>query len=237
MVANEEDMMTGWRPLPQVVAHRLQKMILAGELKPGDRIPSQRALSERFSVSRASLREALLTLETLGLVRTEPARGTFVTEGRGRGRGGNQRWRYQDSYSVHDVFGTRLMLEGTIAATAAASVSAEDIAALSRLTDEMEQFWQDGDLLANVEADLQFHSRIVRACQNQLLRALYDTVRDLLTETQRQPIPFTQSDRMKESINEHRKIVAALEDRQGTVARTAMESHIRNTAACAGVAV
>jgi GntR family transcriptional repressor for pyruvate dehydrogenase complex len=237
MVANEQDMMTGWRPLPQVVAHRLQKMILDGELKPGDRIPSQRALSERFSVSRASLREALLTLETLGLVRTEPARGTFVTESRGQGRNGSQRWRYQDSYSVRDVFETRLMLEGTIAATAALSVTQEDIAVLSRLTDEMETFWQEGDLLANVEADLQFHARIARACRNQMLRSMYDTVRDLLTETQRQPIPFTRSDRMRDSIGEHRAIIAALQGRQAATARSAMEDHIRNTAECAGVVV
>lgn len=237
MVGHEDETTAGWRPLPQVVAHRLQKMILQGELKPGDRIPSQRVLSEQFSVSRASLREALLTLETLGLVRTEPARGTFVTAGRGQGHGGSHRWRYQDSYPVRDVFETRLMLEGTIASKAALSVTEEDLATMARLTDEMERHWQEGDLLANVEADLQFHARIARACRNQMLLSMYDAARDLLTETQRQPIPYTQSDRMRASIGEHRAIIGALASRQGEVARLAMENHIRNTAACAGMAL
>ena len=52
----------GWSPLPQVLARRLQAMILKGELAAGSRLPSQRVLSSRYAVSRASLREALLEL-------------------------------------------------------------------------------------------------------------------------------------------------------------------------------
>ena len=72
---------SGWTPLPQVVARRLQQMLLDGGLKAGDRIPSQRILSDQFNVSRASLREAPLTLETLALIKTSPGRGTFVAAG------------------------------------------------------------------------------------------------------------------------------------------------------------
>ena len=57
---------SGWTPLPQVVARRLQQMILDGDLKPGDLIPSQRVLSQQFDVSRASLREALLDPRNAG---------------------------------------------------------------------------------------------------------------------------------------------------------------------------
>ena len=61
------------------VARHIQGMILSGELATGRRIPGQREFAEQLGISRASLREALLTLETLGLVRTEPGRGTFVS--------------------------------------------------------------------------------------------------------------------------------------------------------------
>ena len=75
----EEDF--GKLPVTEVVTRRIQEMIRSGEFPPDAKLPSQRILSERLGVSRASLREALLTLETLGLIRTLPARGTFVTAG------------------------------------------------------------------------------------------------------------------------------------------------------------
>ena len=84
-------------PVGQAIARQLQEMIRSGELKPGEKLPSQRVLSERLKVSRPSLREALLTLETLGLVRTLPARGTFVVDPDAEGDGAPSIWRYNDS--------------------------------------------------------------------------------------------------------------------------------------------
>ena len=228
----------GWTPLPQQVARRLQDMIREGALKPGDRLPSQRVLSERLAVSRASLREALLTLETLGLLRTEPARGTFVAgPARAEPGGAALKWRYADSYSAQEVFETRMMLEGRIAAGAAALIDAPALRALAQATDEMERCWDAGDLLANVEADLLFHRIIARHCPNRMLQGLYGVIAHLLTETQRQPIPRTEAERMKGSLAEHRSIIAALEARDAGWARLAMEAHVRNTAQCAGVSV
>lgn len=224
----------GWTPLPQIVARRLQKMILEGQLKAGDLIPSQRQLSEQFKVSRTSLREALLTLETLGLVKTEPGRGTFVTANR-PDRGASLKWRYSDSYSMQDVFETRHMLEGQIARSAALAADESTLAILTEATNEMERCWDLGDLLANVEADLRFHHTIMLSCTNGMLRAVYETVEGLLTETQRQPIPRTNPTRMRASLAEHRQIIEALSRRDANAAFSEMQRHIANTAACAGI--
>lgn len=223
-----------WTPLPQVVARRLQKMILDGELRAGDLIPSQRQLAEQFSVSRASLREALLTLETLGLVKTEPGRGTFVTAGSPDPRAASK-WRYSDSHSMQDVFETRQMLEGRIVMAAAKVIDAAAITVLIAATDEMERCWDAGDLLSNVEADLRFHRTIAMHCPNRMLRSVYETVQDLLAETQRQPIPRTNPTRMRASLSEHRDIIAALSRRDSAAACEAMLRHIANTAACADI--
>jgi GntR family transcriptional repressor for pyruvate dehydrogenase complex len=226
---------SAWAPLSQVLARRLQSMILSGELPQGARIPSQRVLSQRFEVSRASLREALLTLETLGLVRTEPGRGTFVAPQ--APAAASSRWRYADSHSLHDVFETRLMLEGRIAEAAATQIEGVPLDTLTKATNEMEQCWEAGDLLANVEADLLFHLTIARSCPNRMLLALYEAVTHLLTETQRQPIPRTEPRRMAASLSEHRLIVAALQKHDPIATRLAMESHVRNTARCAGIEI
>jgi GntR family transcriptional regulator, transcriptional repressor for pyruvate dehydrogenase complex len=225
-----------WTPLPQVVARQLQQMILDGEWREGSAIPSQRHLSEQFNVSRASLREALLTLETLGLVKTEPGRGTFVTA-RHPDQSAALKWRYSDSHSMQDVFETRHMLEAEIARCAAAGVDAAALAELADATDEMERCWDAGDLLANVEADLRFHRTITRCCPNRMLQSVYDTVQGLLTETQRQPIPRTNPVRMRASLAEHREIIAALTAQDGTAAAAAMRRHVANTAACAGITI
>lgn len=226
--------------MPQMVARRLQAMIISGELPLGARVPSQRLLSQNLEVSRASLREALLTLETLGLVRTEPGRGTFVTARPTAVSGATTtsgRWRYADSHSLQDVFETRLMLEGRIAAAAAPDFDGTALALLRQATDEMERCWSAGDLVANVEADLLFHRTIARACPNRLLLALYEEVTPLLTETQRQPIPRTEAGRMAASVAEHRALIASLASGDTTATRLAMETHVRNTAHCAGITI
>jgi len=221
--------------VPQSVAREIQAMIQSGSLKVGEKIPSQREFSQKFGISRASLREALLTLETLGLLKTEAGRGTFVSGGPSSTSNNMAPWRYSDTYSVFDVFQTRIMLEGQIAGLAAGRLMATQLEQMERATQRMEERWESQDLLANVEADLEFHAVIASACSNAMLRALYDAVRDQLTETQRQPIPITDPARMKASISEHRSIIAALRANDPAGSRTAMETHIRNTARCAGL--
>lgn len=225
----------GWQPVPHVVARRLQELITSAEWKSGERIPSQRVLSEQLAVSRASLREALQMLETLGLIRSEPGRGTFVTYGKEMHRGADPRWRYADSFPLRDVFQTRIMLESEIAALAALAIPEEALRQMEAATVEMQRGWDTGDLVANVAADLAFHRTVVDQCGNQLLRALYDNVADLLTETQRQPIPQTSTERMAQSVGEHRTLIAALRRHDPEAARAAMAAHIANTAIHAGV--
>ncbi|MFT4181536.1 MAG: FCD domain-containing protein [Rhizobium sp.] len=222
--------------VPQSVAREIQTMITGGALKPGEKIPSQRTFSQKFGISRASLREALLTLETLGLLKTEPGRGTFVVARPQEQTDHMAPWRYSDSYSIFDVFQTRIMIEGEIARLAAGRLTQSQVEQMETATRTMEEGWARQDRLANVEADLEFHGIIVSACSNAMLRALYDATRQQLTETQRQPIPITNPERMRESIAEHRRIIASLAANDGVGAKREMERHIRNTAQCAGLA-
>ncbi len=227
--------MTGKSSVTQTVAAKLQDMIRSGELQPDAKIPSQRILSERLQVSRASLREALLTLETLGLVRTFPARGTFVVGE--ADRGGPQPWRFDGRYTILDVFQSRLLVEGELCRLAAPHVTAAIADQLEHATRQFEEAWTADDLVAHVEADLRFHRLIVETAPNAMLRDLYRSVRDLMTESQRVPIPNTAVSRMQSSINEHRSILDALRQNDAQRSADAMRSHIRNTAACVGVSL
>lgn len=221
-------------PVTQTIARRLQEMIRAGDLKAGEKLPSQRVLSEQLKVSRPSLREALLTLETLGMVRTLPARGTYVVD-RAATSDPPSFWRYDGAYSLLEVFQSRVLIESELCRLAAGQLRAEMTGVLEQTNEAFESAWKQGDLIAHVEADLQFHKAIAEACPNVMLRKLYESVRDLLTESQRQPIPNTAGERMTQSIQEHRNILAALLRGDQEQAAQAMRAHICNTAFCAGV--
>lgn len=220
-------------PVPHVTARHIQEMIRTGALAPGQRLPGQRELAERLGVSRASLREALLTLETLGLIQTRPGRGTFVVA---RGTQTTPApWRYAGSYALHDVFQCRLLLECEICRLVAAEVRDEDLRRMREAAEEFRGAWGSGDLLAHVEADLRFHEAIAAACPNRMLRELYGSVRLLLAETQRQPLPATPEERMQASIQEHHRIVDALGRRDPRLAAAEMRNHIVATSRGVGV--
>ena len=222
-------------PVTQIVARRLQEMIRNGEWQIGQKLPSQRVLSEQLKVSRPTLREALLTLETLGLVGTLPARGTFVLDPASRPP--RTVWRYDDAHNLRDVFQTRLLVEGEMCGLAAISMTDKVSESLYAAATAFEEAWHRGDLVAHVEADLALHRGIADACPNRMLASIYINMQHLLSETQRQPIPNTDPDRMKNSIAEHKSILAALKSNDPEAAQRAMQGHIRNTARCAGVSV
>ena len=227
------DMMWDKGPLTEAIARRLQQMIRSGELKPGQKLPSQRVLADQLNVSRPSLREALLTLETLGLVQTLPARGTFVLDP--ASRPALPAWRYDDAHDLRDVFQTRILIEAELCRLAATAMTPSVLADLNAAAQSFEEAWTAGDLVAHVEADLAFHLGIATACPNRMLTNLYRTVQQLVTETQRHPIPNTNPDRMLQSIAEHWAIVEALERGDSRAAGERMHDHVRNTARGAGV--
>tara|TARA_R110002049_G_scaffold82977_7_gene211019 strand:+ start:53 stop:760 length:708 start_codon:yes stop_codon:yes gene_type:complete len=221
----------------QLVQRRIAAMIRNGDLVPGQKLPSQRGFSEQLQVSRATLREGLMRLETLGLLRTEPARGTFVTDPKDARRDEKLPWRFSERYMASDVFQARFVLESEIAAAAALHISTHDMAALTQATNQMETAWKRGDIVANVEADVQFHSIIVASCPNVFMQDIYASVRAQVVETQMQAIPATEASRMKASLSEHRAVIVALSRRDAEEARREMRAHIRNTALCAGLQI
>ena len=231
---HQAEVMLEKAPVTETTARRLQEMIRSGEFAVGSRIPSQRVLSDMLQVSRPSLREALLTLETLGLVRTLPARGTFVVD-KDAQPPSSSTWRYDDLFSLEDVFQTRILIECELCRTAALNLEPTTLRQIEGYAVAFEQAWKQGDLVAHVEADLSLHRAIAEASPNHMLRRIYESVQTFLTESQRQPVPTTARERMAQSIAEHGEIVAALRTGSGDLAHGAMHKHIMNTAACAGV--
>lgn len=215
--------------VPHDIAARIQDQIRAGALKPGERLPSQRILSEQWRISRASLREALSVLETLGLVDIRPGLGVFVSEAPAP----PLRHFAQSGFAPKDVYEARLALE-TMAAALAALV--HDDGALLRMEASvaaLEAAVEAGDLVAMARADSVFHDAVIDAARNPLIEAMYRTAREAMEATQRAPMATRVS--LTDTLEEHRAILAAIRSRSADDAGAAMRRHIVGSARRLGV--
>jgi len=210
----------------------IREIIDSGQIKEGDSLMSQPKLAAQLDVSRASLREAMSTLETLGYLRIEAGRGTFVAS---KDPSSNAKWRFADSYPDVQVFQSRLYLECSIAAEAACHIG---VAGLDDLRDQnaaMARAWKHDDRVEINDADTAFHETIVANCGNQMLQDMYAGVAQILQESQRYPIPVTPKLRAAGSIAEHEHIIQAMHHRDRVRASKAMQVHIVETANALGL--
>ena len=156
--------------ISDAVAGELEKRILEGSLKPGDRLPPERELSVELGVSRPSLREAIHKLVNKGLLSTRHGGGTYVTDRL------NAPFvdPWQDMLSGHpdlrgDVLEFRHMLEGQAAALAAERATDADIERLDAAYAAMCSAYASDDITASVDADVAFHQAIAEASHNVLI--------------------------------------------------------------------
>ncbi len=222
------------QPIPIRTAEAIQALIRARGLKAGDALPAQRQLADHLGVSRPSLREALSILETLGVVSVEAGRGVFVIDPATRATGPAS-WRYDQLFSLRDVYQTRLAIEGLAAALTAAAIHGGVIAEFEALNAAMDAAAERRDALALADADTRFHDLIFSLCGNAMFQKLYQDIRTVFVESQR--IPMTERARLAETAAEHRRVLDAFTARQPEAARKAMEEHIRNSAARAGLVI
>ncbi|MBP2300505.1 FadR/GntR family transcriptional regulator [Azospirillum picis] len=223
--------MRGRLLVPQAAVARIRQIIDEQGLRPGDQLPPQRELAERLSISRASLREALSALETLGLIRIEVGRGVFLTDGKPPDPVAT--WRFADLYSPREVYEARLALEPQAAQLAAASLPAAGLGALASTLVRMRAAFEAHDLAQAGVEDSTFHRLIVEGCGNRMFTDLFRTVDAVVAEIQR--LPFAREDRIWETLDEHERILEALRMRDGGRAAQAMSDHISGAAGRLGI--
>lgn len=218
-----------------VAAQKLQEMIQSGALQPDQQLPSQLELSEQLGISRASLREALSMLETLGFLRIEPGRGTFVATSMPTSDGRLATRAISGRYTKQDTYQTRLYLESLVISIVASTIVPPVLAALNEHTTLMCLAWDKNDLVGVVNHDRNFHHAIWDACPNHLLRDMCMSMAEEFAATRSYPLPATRPARFIESANEHFAMVDALAVGDSNRAAAMMQGHILNTAAAAGL--
>ena len=217
------------------IVKQVEDSILNGQLKPGDQLPAERDLAQRFGVSRTAVREAVKTLREKGLVEAYSGRGTFVTNGTSQAIRQSLdlmiRINLQEG-SAH-VAELRHVLEPEIAALAAPRIEEQLLATMREAVAVMDRNLHDPE--AYVEADLDFHLALAEAVGNPLILSLLDSIVGLLRE-QRSRI-FNVDGGPERGQFHHKRILAAIEKRDPEKAREAMRAHLKQVLADSSASV
>ncbi|MCG6882510.1 MAG: FCD domain-containing protein [Silicimonas sp.] len=213
----------------QLVVRQIELLILRGILQPGERLPSERELSERMGVSRPSLRDAVAALQEAGLLVCRANAGIFVAEVLGSTFSpGLIRLFGKHEEAVFDYLDFRCDLEGLAAERAARLGSESDLAVVNNAFARMEA--EDGKRTPKHEADLDaaFHLAIVEASHNvvmlHMMRSMYDLLQQGVFYNRK--IMFQQRTKRSSLLDQHRDINAAIQLRDAEAARRAIEDHI-----------
>ena len=198
-------------------------------LKPGERLPAERELCKTFGVGRTSLREALRSLAVMGILDGRVGEGTFVCNNNRKHLEKVLQWGFLlDRKKVQDLVETRLTLESQTAFLAAQRATTDDLAEIERALAGMEGAVGEPDSF--LEFDLHFHLLIAQATQNSILASLLGTTRAYLQEwikgSLAQPTAPGKGERARLSLNQHGRILSALQKRRPEEAREEMSAHI-----------
>lgn len=215
--------------LSHSVVRQIELLILRGILRPGERLPSERELSERLGVSRPSLRDAVADLQARGLLTSRPNAGIFVAEVLGSAFAPA----LIELFSAHeeavfDYLTFRRDMEGLIAERAAQFGSDTDLEVIAAIFAKMEVAHQKRDPSDEAELDANFHMAIIEASHNvvmlHMMRSMYDLLRQGVFYN-RQMIFRSRATR-EHLLDQHRAINAGIQARDSVAARAAVEAHL-----------
>ncbi|MFT2818049.1 FadR/GntR family transcriptional regulator [Leifsonia sp. A12D58] len=220
----------------QMVLEHIEADLLSGALRPGDHLPSERALSIELGVGRSSVREAIRVLEVLGLIRTAtgsgPTSGAIIVATPSGGMSALMRLQVAATgFAVSDIVKTRLVLETSVAADLAATEPRPDLTLATDLLDAMEPGEADATQLTINEflaLDTQFHLTLAEILGNQVIAATMAGLRSSVESYARVGASHLDSwaDASARLMHEHRQIIAAIEAGDADRARTVVHAHI-----------
>lgn len=209
--------------LSQAIAEEILEWIRSGEVRPGDRLPTEQELMARFEVGRNTVREAVQSLVALGVLDVRPGRGTRVLALSSE--------RVLDSATVAtllgdqtivDLYEFRLLLEAEIAVLATRRATDHDVAEIAAAGERYRNTLARGE--PTYDADIDFHRAIARAAHNLIYVRVLDAIADLVVGARR---PLERLAEAREvAAEEHDEIYAAIAARDAERARGAMRGHL-----------
>ena len=209
---------------------QIAEMIRTGNYAAGDRLPGERQLARQLQVSRASVREALRKLETVGLLDIRQGLGTYVRDpNREVIQASFPPYILTDQDTLQKLFEIREIIEVEAAARAAQRATADQLATMRHWLAAVETAIARQESEGIITADVEFHRQIIISTGNDILvnfmDSIVDVLRDMRWDSSRIPAL------LPEIITGHRAILAAIEARDSVGARQAMQAHLTGISA------
>jgi GntR family transcriptional repressor for pyruvate dehydrogenase complex len=210
--------------LSDTIAESIENDILSGELKLGDKLPSENRLSEMFGVSRNVIREALRLVKERGLVEISTGSGIYVSSPKAAIIGRNlNRMVAVNNYLLSDFFDMRMTLETKASRMAAVNITDEELAKLERTINIMKEMSDNS--VAFGEAENKFHYVVARASRNDFLRIFIDSLMDAQAVYTTEELDGKYC---REIVHDHEKIYYALKHHKEAEAERCMAQHVAN---------
>jgi GntR family transcriptional regulator, transcriptional repressor for pyruvate dehydrogenase complex len=206
------------------VARQIERLILK-KLRPGDKLPSERELAESLAVSRSSIRDAIRSLELMGMVEPRQGAGTIVREITPNSVANplaNALKRKQEV--IGELLDFRRIIEPPLAARAATHATSEDITEMEDILDRQKMKLRKGE--STIPEDSEFHYAIAMASGNSVVLKVLDILMDLLRETRERSLQV--EGRPQKSLAGHRRILSAIKRHDAGGANAAMRQHIED---------
>jgi GntR family transcriptional repressor for pyruvate dehydrogenase complex len=207
------------------ISEQIRNAIVTGRLKAGDRLSPERELAEQFGVSRVTVRDALRSLEAMGLIEVKVGArgGAFVTAPTGSKVAQTMSdMMLMSATTPEDIVEARLVVELGTVTLACSRASDEELAALRELCEQGKAALAAGTYTRELSWD--FHSRLSQAAHNGAVGGLAQSFRSTLSM---HPLRVREGARAHElTVAEHLRIVEALERRDGSAARNEMADHL-----------
>lgn len=217
-----------YRRLYEEVISQIEANILSAQLMPGDRLPSERELSEEIGVSRGTLREAFRILERQGMITARPGGGRYVRK-LPDGRMDRERILANlETAAMLDLIEAREVIESRIVELACARATGADIEAIERSLSVIEG--SDVENYNVLDRDNDFHLAIAEATHNIVFVGIVELNLDLLFQIRLKT--SLMPGRADQIAGEHRAIFEAIKNRDVNKAKETMLNHLKNISVC-----
>ncbi len=209
------------RLLGDQIEDALMEYICQDDMKLGTKLPNELNLAEKFGVGRSTIREAVKSLATKGVLEVRRGSGTYVIAKNYVEDDPLGLSKLEDKYKLAlELLDVRLMLEPEIAAKAAECATPEQIESMRTIANEVEELYMSGK--DHMKKDIELHKLIARSSRNRVVEMLVPIINSAITTS----VNLTYRKLRDETISSHRAIIESIENHDSTGARCAMIMHL-----------
>ncbi|WP_285418252.1 FadR/GntR family transcriptional regulator [Pseudomonas sp. efr-133-TYG-5] len=217
------------------VVEKLRAALARGQWRSGEMLPGQRELAEQLGISRPSLREAVIVLETLGLVRSMPGKGVVVLDAQASDSHGQSHDSAVAGASLEDVLQLRYTLEPFIVGLVAQSISSKEVGQLRLTLMDMREALDAGDSEAGVSAYIAFHEELFTLTSNPIFQSVVQQTSNALKQSAE--VLRNSPEHLAERLAENEAVVRAIRSKNSAQASAEMRRHILREGQRMGIAL